>query len=464
MVGFILRIKSKLRRIQKSKKNSIIFLSGLTDIEKSGNQSFKNTLLGYLSQSWHIRVFTLMPTNYKNLEDISMLKGIEKNNYKRLPESFKIIFNFFERIKNSIGLKKTINKSHKHLNIPDANQRYNLFGRLIYFLLPFISFFIDFPRVSISIFLRRPSVIYGVNSQGAFSASIIGRIYRIPIITRFHGTIIHPLHLNSNLEKLKVFHEYNAIKMYSDLQIMTNDGTKGDLILSKLRHKVKKQLFIMNGIDDVFFKELERLRKEKNNLSITNSKKEFNFITVSRLDKWKRVDIAINAFYKLINELNINKINLNLFIVGSGPCEKELKELAEKLQLKNRVNFYGAINYKEIAELYSKSNCLLSFYEHTNRGNPIFESMLAGLNIISVDDGSIEDLIEHNVSGFLCSKENLIDDCFNYMLTLIKNPDLCNSMKNKIKNKTSEYFIPWSKRMQKEINEVNKIIKYKNLN
>ena len=440
------------------KNKSIIFLSGLTDIEKSGNQSFKNTLQGYLNENWKVKVFTLLPNDFENLADINILKGMKSKNYKRLPTVLTKTFRFFASFKNSFGLENESKNSQDHLNIPDANQRYNIWGRAIYFFLPFISLLIELPRITISILKDRPSIIYGVNSQGAFSASIIGRIFRIKIITRFHGTNVHPLHLKKFITKLKVAHEYIPMKMYADLQIMTDDGTRGDLVLSLIKNKVKKQLFLMNGIDDNYYKELKKTLKISQEFE-TAQTKEFNFLTLSRLDKWKRIDIAIKAFHKFIIKYKTQKERIKLLIVGSGPCEDELKDLAEKLEIKEFIHFYGSIDNKKVAKIISKSNCLLSFYEHSNRGNPLYEAMVAGLNIITVDDGSVEDLIEHEISGYLCSKNNLIDDCFYYMERIYSDPLIAIKMKKEIQKKVSNKLISWTERMQKELSEVEKLLK-----
>jgi glycosyltransferase involved in cell wall biosynthesis len=71
-------------------------------------------------------------------------------------------------------------------------------------------------------------------------------------------------------------------------------------------------------------------------------------LSVSRLDRRKRLDVLIKAFAKLSTKMD----NVVLIIVGTGPDEKRLKSLAEKLNCSNKILFTGFVNDDELWDYY----------------------------------------------------------------------------------------------------------------
>jgi glycosyltransferase involved in cell wall biosynthesis len=71
-------------------------------------------------------------------------------------------------------------------------------------------------------------------------------------------------------------------------------------------------------------------------------------LSVSRLDRRKRLDVLIKAFAKLSTKMG----NVVLIIVGTGPDEKRLKLLAEKLNCSNKILFTGFVNDDELWDYY----------------------------------------------------------------------------------------------------------------
>ena len=71
------------------------------------------------------------------------------------------------------------------------------------------------------------------------------------------------------------------------------------------------------------------------------------YLIVSRLDQWKRVDYAIDAF---------NRMGLPLRIVGTGECESQLKSMA-----KSNITFVGQVTTDAaLAREYSQAIAVVS--------------------------------------------------------------------------------------------------------
>ncbi len=85
-------------------------------------------------------------------------------------------------------------------------------------------------------------------------------------------------------------------------------------------------------------------------------------LMVSRLEKEKNIEMAIIAFKKILEEIP----EAGLVIVGSGSQEKRLKNLADRLGIKDSIIFEGwQDNKNDIISYYKTCDCylLISWYE-----------------------------------------------------------------------------------------------------
>src|SRR5256885_192618 len=76
------------------------------------------------------------------------------------------------------------------------------------------------------------------------------------------------------------------------------------------------------------------------NMFYTCPKKDY-YLLVSRLEYWKRVDYAVEAF---------NRLGLPLHVVGKGEEERRLRNMA-----KPNIRFLGALDDRELARKYSEA-------------------------------------------------------------------------------------------------------------
>lgn len=94
---------------------------------------------------------------------------------------------------------------------------------------------------------NRPDIVYGYEIYGALPAYVLSRLFRIPLILRFQGTILYP-HLGKKSLFL-LFHHVLAFKLPADFLIITDDGTYGDLVAKYLKTPEKKVKLWMNGVE-----------------------------------------------------------------------------------------------------------------------------------------------------------------------------------------------------------------------
>jgi glycosyltransferase involved in cell wall biosynthesis len=100
------------------------------------------------------------------------------------------------------------------------------------------------------------------------------------------------------------------------------------------------------------------------------------YLIVSRLEPWKKIDYAIEAF---------NKLNLPLRIVGTGIDEKKLKALAN-----DNIIFLGSLNDSELAEQYSKAKAVI-FTPFLEYGLIPLEANASGTPVICYGKGGVNE-------------------------------------------------------------------------
>jgi len=146
------------------------------------------------------------------------------------------------------------------------------------------------------------------------------------------------------------------------------------------------------------------------------SKKSKNyFLYISRLVKPKRVDLAIKAM-NLIKDKDIE-----LYIVGAGPEELNLKKLAKG---NNQIKFLGAVDDKKLIELYAECLGVIFVPLDEDWGLIPLEAGASGKPIIGSNEGGLKETIIDNKTGFLIypTPENIADK----IILLNKNRELAN--------------------------------------
>jgi len=113
-----------------------------------------------------------------------------------------------------------------------------------------------------------------------------------------------------------------------------------------------------------------------------SAQKEDYYLLVSRLDFWKRADIAIEAF---------NKNGKKLFIVGSGEAEQSLRKQSNK-----NITFLSSVSDLELGKLYSKARAVI-FTPDIEHGLIPIEANACGTPAICYGFGGVLDtMIPYN--------------------------------------------------------------------
>ncbi len=126
-------------------------------------------------------------------------------------------------------------------------------------------------------------------------------------------------------------------------------------------------------------------------------------VTVGRLVSRKGLDQLVDIVKQLDND------RVRLFIIGSGPQEEPLKEIAQKLGVSGQIHFLGQVDDREKLEVLRMADVYASTSQHEGFGIVYLEAMAAGLPVICYDYGGQTDFLESDVNGYVVKLNDRVE-------------------------------------------------------
>lgn len=130
-------------------------------------------------------------------------------------------------------------------------------------------------------------------------------------------------------------------------------------------------------------------------------------ITTSRLVHKNGIDILIRAAAELKNM--VPEINFKFQILGGGPNEKKLKNLAKELKVDDVVQFLGHIEPEKVCEYLAEADVFVRPSRSEGLGSSFLEAMGVGLSVIGTPVGGIPDFLKDNETGLFCKVDDSQD-------------------------------------------------------
>ncbi len=156
----------------------------------------------------------------------------------------------------------------------------------------------------------------------------------------------------------------------------------------RLGYKGKAEL-IPNGVD---IKRFENKNYQPRNSINT-------LVTTSRL-------VEKNAIGDIIEALKFLPPSIRLKIVGTGKLESTLRAKVEKSDLKDRVEFMGAVPNTELPKYLHEADVFIRPSLSEGQGISFIEAMAAGLPVIATPVGGIPDFLKDTETGLFCEVNN----------------------------------------------------------
>lgn len=133
---------------------------------------------------------------------------------------------------------------------------------------------------------------------------------------------------------------------------------------------------------------------------LSTNKQKYIF-TVSRLSKFKNVNLLIESFSKISEKFP----NYSLIIAGDGEEGTSLAELVKKINLESRVKLLGKVSDEELSKLYANARMTVLCSKNEPFGLVPVESMMHGTPVIAHKSGGPMETVINNKTGFLYEKD-----------------------------------------------------------
>ena len=171
-----------------------------------------------------------------------------------------------------------------------------------------------------------------------------------------------------------------------------------------------------------------------------NLPRENIFLSIGRIQEQKRQLETI----KFLN--NFRKIDSNFlcYFIG-GPSGKsgddylaELKESVKEFNLESHVEFLGNLPQTKIKDFMNKSKLLIHTSQYETFGLVAIEANSMGVPILSINTGSLIEIIENNKNGYFA--EDFMDNhANNFVKNLLNDDNYFNNVMNQCIQKSEKY-------------------------
>ncbi len=143
---------------------------------------------------------------------------------------------------------------------------------------------------------------------------------------------------------------------------------------------------------------------------------DFVVLSLGRIAKEKSIDVLLKGYAKFLR--SPQKRRTKFLIVGWGPAEDELKELAGRLGIEDNVIFGGACKPDETQRYYHLGDCFVSASITETQGLTFMEAMAAELPVLARYDDNLVGTIKEGETGFFFNNEDDFAEKLSFLIDL----------------------------------------------
>jgi len=294
-------------------------------------------------------------------------------------------------------------------------------------------------------------LVYAHCEYAALAGYVIRLMWRIPNVTRLYGTFVADL-MKKPLVWLRYPIAAGGFLVPHRLLICANDGTRGDEVARRLRLDISRFRFWQDGVDrpppvassgreDILSWAPANLRADS-----------LWILSCSRLSYWKRIDRILRA----IEIAKRQGCDCQAIVAGDGPEQDRLHALVEVAGLQQEVVWLGPVPHDNIWRLMNVADVFVIANDVTNRCNPLFEAILAGLPVVSVRDSATADLLTDGKNALLAERDDG-DKLGQCLVRVCKDRVLAGEMRQAQHGRDALLW-NWKERMEVEVRDIEALL------
>jgi glycosyltransferase involved in cell wall biosynthesis len=253
---------------------------------------------------------------------------------------------------------------------------------------------VAFWRLARLIKQTQPNLIH----SALWAANIVGRVmakyFALPIICDVHGNSFDEGKLRNWFDRKTVGFATKIVAVSSS----THEAYCTNIIAATKNTQLTNNLITINNGIDYQATRLRAQQYQHTRIQLGLHDDDFVVGTIGRLEPIKSYDVLIKAF------TYITAPNVKLVIVGGGSQEQALKHLCTELGITTNVLFMG---YRtDATSFYPLFDCFVLSSQSEGLSIALLEALCFGLPIITTNQTSQHDVIEHNVHGLMVPPNN----------------------------------------------------------
>jgi len=260
-------------------------------------------------------------------------------------------------------------------------------------------------------------VLHSNDPRITFNSLIAGYLAKTKVMISHTHTPISSWQIPEFSKKLNIFMNSLIVNLLSDYEICLTEVIRKQKEAEGINPD--KLFVISNCLDEDFKEEVFNLKSKE-----FFPNKNFEFLCISRFSIEKNQQLLVEAFYEFSKLYK----NVNLTLVGKGPLQVELKQLARSLKIEDRIEFINEIDDKEKVVLMAKANCFVFPTLAEGFGLVLIEAMTTCKYVIASD---LEVLKEVSNNQLIYFKSNDKLDLLKKMLEVYEGQIPSNYEENK---------------------------------
>jgi glycosyltransferase involved in cell wall biosynthesis len=299
----------------------------------------------------------------------------------------------------------------------------------------------------------KPHLIYAHGLTAAFPAFIISKIFRAKLVVRVYGARELYWQWDHFWSRIKECRDYLSFKVPADYFFITRDGNHADILARKLGVCDRKIYCWRNGIDFDMYKPDPGIKDEViSRLKIDPQAKII--ISTSRIIDLYGVDRLICS----IPQLSRSFKNFVCLIANEGQEKSKLEEYARRNNIQPYVRFLGMLDHAQLKDYLNSADIFVLLSRYHNCTNTMWEAMVTGKCIVTVDNQSIREVLEPGKNAILVSADKL-GELVSAMERVLTDDSLMNRLGRNSRKRALEVLESWPDRIDKELEILEKLVK-----